>query len=194
MTIIHLGEQTGALQLLRGFPDTQPHSPTHCMAVPCFWLCIQTRPCTLVIRSAEDYTKRDPSSPGEEGCLLSAARGSCWLDPPHFILHLLYLFLASPASAAAAPVHSQGVSSCPFFARAARRMRPKVTHTNLSQMQSTTSPERNQQLSPQCCLWEREEQAIVIHSNDCSSPQAQTPPSAGAATLFPEPDAVFMVQ
>lgn len=104
-------------------------------------------------------------------------------------------------SSAALPVSGLSSFSCgsscpqpgsvqlPLFARAARRMRPKVTHTNLSQMQSTTSPERNQQLSPQCCLWEREEQAVVIHSDDCSSPQAETPPSAGAATLFPKPDA-----
>ena len=48
------------------------------MAVASFWLWIQSLPRTLVIRSAEDYTERDPSSPGEAGCLclqLEAAAG-----------------------------------------------------------------------------------------------------------------------
>ena len=58
-------------------------------------------------REKKGYAKRDPSSPREAGCLLSAAGGSCRLDPLHFILQLLSLFLASPASAMAAPVRSQ---------------------------------------------------------------------------------------
>ena len=58
-------------------------------------------------REKKGDAKRDPSSPREAGCLLSAAGGCCWLDPLYFILQLLYLFLASPASATAAPVHSQ---------------------------------------------------------------------------------------
>ena len=55
--------------------NTASHAHTHYMTVLWFWLRIQTLPCTLVIGSAEDYTKKDPSSPGEAGYLLSAAAG-----------------------------------------------------------------------------------------------------------------------
>lgn len=131
-------------------PPTRPHS----MAPLCFQLHSQIPPRTLAIGSAENYTKRGPSSPGEASCLLSAAGDSCQLDPFYFTLQLLHLFLASPASAA--PAHSQRTLQAFPSARGARRRQrwPRAAHTNLSKMQSPRAPERNRQPSPQRCLGE----------------------------------------
>lgn len=129
---------------------TCPHST----APLCFQLRRQILPRTLAIGSAENYTKRGLFSPGEAGCLLPAAGGGCQLAPFYFTLQLLHLFLASPASAAAAPVHSQRTLQAFLSARGARRRRPQAAHTNLSKMQSPRAPERNRQRRPQHCLGE----------------------------------------
>ena len=110
LAVLHLREYVGVLQLLdKKLPRhvaTHPRSLARYVAVPCFRFHVQTVQCALAVWPAEEYKEGSfLTRRGRLGSLWPAAGGSCWLAGLWFLL--LYLSVASPASAAAAPLHRQ---------------------------------------------------------------------------------------